>query len=532
MPEKEFNLLHEPWLRVMKKGGDTTEVSLLDLFRHAREFHCLAGELPTQDVAILRLLLAVLHAVFERYDLDGNLSSINSPEDALIRWKSLWDKGSFPMEIIEKYLLHFEDRFYLFHPDHPFYQVPELKKAGYYSAEKLNGVLSESENKIRLFPQRTGDSKSDLSFPEAARWLIHVNAFDDVSGSGKGRGETKRAKYELAWLAKLGLITAEGDDLFQTLLLNLIFLKDGSNELWGDVKPIWEREVRTDESCNIPIPDNLAELYTLQSRRLLLIKQNNKVAGYGLIGGDFFSEDNAFVEQMTVWANRSNKSSEVKYLPRLHDPSRLLWRDFSVLVSQSETSHRPGIVSWLARLRGADFLPQYQYNFQTVAVKFDNKKMSINDVFSDSLSFNSDLLSSLGEHWIELIINEVAITEKLVDQVGRLAQTLAQASGERDGFDKRDIAREQAYFRLDIPFRQWLQNISPDKDSMNDVTVKWWEQARKIIRELGRELVNQASPQAFVGRAKTDEKTGRTYRYCAAEAYNQFLYRTSNRDIL
>jgi CRISPR system Cascade subunit CasA len=233
-----------------------------------------------------------------------------------------------------------------------------------------------------------------------------------------------------------------------------------------------------------------------------------------------------------VWANRSNKSSEVKYLPRLHDPSRLLWRDFSVLVSQSETSHRPGIVSWLARLRGADFLPQYQYNFQTVAVKFDNKKMSINDVFSDSLSFNSDLLSSLGEHWIELIINEVAITEKLVDQVGRLAQTLAQASGERDGFDKRDIAREQAYFRLDIPFRQWLQNISPDKDSMNDVTVKWWEQARKIIRELGRELVNQASPQAFVGRAKTDEKTGRTYRYCAAEAYNQFLYRTSNRDIL
>jgi hypothetical protein len=34
----------------MKKDGDTTEVSLLDLFRYAHEFQRLAGELPTQDV--------------------------------------------------------------------------------------------------------------------------------------------------------------------------------------------------------------------------------------------------------------------------------------------------------------------------------------------------------------------------------------------------------------------------------------------------------------------------------------------------
>ena len=288
MNEKEFCLLHEPWIRVMEKSGGIIEVSLLDLFRYAHEFQRLAGELPTQDTAILRLLLAVLHAIFERYDLDGNYSPFYSPQDALMRWKSLWDRGSFPMNIINDYLLTFEDRFFLFHPEHSFYQVPELKKAGYYSAEKLNGVLSESDNKIRLFPQRTGESKSVLSYSEAARWLVHVNAFDDVSGSGKGRGETKRAKYELAWLAKLGLISAEGDNLFQTLLLNLIFLKDGGNELWGKSKPIWEQDVRTKESCKITIPDNLAELYTLQSRRLKLVKEGNVVTGYGLIGGDFF----------------------------------------------------------------------------------------------------------------------------------------------------------------------------------------------------------------------------------------------------
>ena len=533
MNEKEFCLLHEPWIRVMEKSGGIIEVSLLDLFRYAHEFQRLAGELPTQDTAILRLLLAVLHAIFERYDLDGNYSPFYSPQDALMRWKSLWDRGSFPMNIINDYLLTFEDRFFLFHPEHSFYQVPELKKAGYYSAEKLNGVLSESDNKIRLFPQRTGESKSVLSYSEAARWLVHVNAFDDVSGSGKGRGETKRAKYELAWLAKLGLISAEGDNLFQTLLLNLIFLKDGGNELWGKSKPIWEQDVRTKESCKITIPDNLAELYTLQSRRLKLVKEGNVVTGYGLIGGDFFPEENAFNEQMTVWTNKSTRT-ETLYYPRSHDPSRQLWRDFAVLVSQSEGSHRPGLIGWLARLRNEGFLPHYQYKFQTVAVKFDSKKMSINDVFSDSLSFSADLLSNLGEPWIKRIIDEIAVTEKLVYEIGRLALKIAHASGatDKEGFEQRNLAREQAYFHLDMPFRRWLQNIRPEQDSMHAACTLWWEQEQRIIRDLGKELVKQAGPQAITGRIKQDDKTKKTYHYSAAEAYNQFLYKTSKREFL
>lgn len=101
MHEKEFCLLHEPWILVMKSDGSTEEVSLLELFRRAPEYLKLAGELPTQDVAILRLLLAILHAVFGRYDTDGSWSPLTSPEAALKRWKKIWDKGTFPMEIIQ-----------------------------------------------------------------------------------------------------------------------------------------------------------------------------------------------------------------------------------------------------------------------------------------------------------------------------------------------------------------------------------------------------------------------------------------------
>ena len=58
--EKLFNLIDEPWILVRKNSGETTEVSLLDALTHAHEYDALAGELPTQDVAILRLMLAVL----------------------------------------------------------------------------------------------------------------------------------------------------------------------------------------------------------------------------------------------------------------------------------------------------------------------------------------------------------------------------------------------------------------------------------------------------------------------------------------
>ena len=129
MPDKEFNLLHEPWICVMTPDAEVKEVSILDAFRHAHEYRAISGELPTQNVAILRLLLAILHAVFGRVDVEGNAFDEDGesnalcdldPEDAYDRWQSLWELGKFPMKPIEDYLSHYEDRFWLFHPETPF----------------------------------------------------------------------------------------------------------------------------------------------------------------------------------------------------------------------------------------------------------------------------------------------------------------------------------------------------------------------------------------------------------------------------
>ena len=77
--ECEFNLLDEPWIKVMKRDGTIDEVSLITVFEQAHLYTDLAGELATQNVAVLRLLLAVLHTVILSILVDTFISKISLP---------------------------------------------------------------------------------------------------------------------------------------------------------------------------------------------------------------------------------------------------------------------------------------------------------------------------------------------------------------------------------------------------------------------------------------------------------------------
>ena len=104
METMEFNLLREPWVRVRTQDGTIRTVSLTDALLHAHAYVDLAGEMPTQDAAMLRLLLAVLHTVFSRVDGNGVLAPFEEPRDALQRWGELWQLGHFPEQPIRDYL--------------------------------------------------------------------------------------------------------------------------------------------------------------------------------------------------------------------------------------------------------------------------------------------------------------------------------------------------------------------------------------------------------------------------------------------
>ena len=104
MKEIEFNLLTEPWIRVRLRDNTVREVSLTEALVSAQDYVDLAGEMPTQNAAVLRLLLAVLFTVFSRVDAKGKPQPLAQSDDALERWSELWQLGRFPAEPVRDYL--------------------------------------------------------------------------------------------------------------------------------------------------------------------------------------------------------------------------------------------------------------------------------------------------------------------------------------------------------------------------------------------------------------------------------------------
>lgn len=526
MIEKEFNLLDEPWIRVIDGDCRISEVSLIELFKNAHTYKDLCGELPTQDFAVMRLLLAVLHTVFSRRGTNGRSSPLKDPDDALDRWQELWENKKFPAEVITDYLESQRENFYLFHPERPFYQVEHAKVGTEYSAAKLNGNLSESSNKVRLFPNANGKAKEELSFSEAARWLIYVNAYDDTSG--KKSSEAKRKEKELGikiespgagWLGRLGLVSVSGDDLFETLMLNLIMVNE-NGEIYGEEKPLWEREKLPDgERVQIPLPDNLSELYTLQSRRLYLKRNTKSVTGYYLLGGDFFEKENPFIEPMTVWRNADSKKSDV-FTPRRHDASKQFWRDFSVLVQNENNARRPGVVSWIDRLEREDMIKDRPLNLRIASVQYGDKDFFVTNVFSDSLQMHASLISDMNVKWQEAVTNSVKFCDTISQYVGKFAKSVNLASGGSNSTkDSKgssaffaDKAKADFYNRIDAPFRKWLCALDPETDNSIEKERVWRRECVETAIKLGDEMIAQTDPAAIFGRKDRS----------AAQAMNDF----------
>ncbi|MDO4564491.1 MAG: type I-E CRISPR-associated protein Cse1/CasA [Clostridia bacterium] len=532
MKERKFNLLDEPWIRVLRPDGGVDKTSIIGVFSRAPTVVRLSGELPTQDVAILRLLEAILHSVFSRYSLtDGTAAPLESADEALDRWQEVWERGCFPVETIERYLRRYYDRFWFVDPEYPFMQVSGLDAGTEYGAAKLNGELAESGNKIRLFPQRAGKAKQALEYDEAARWLFYLNGFDDTSSKATVR-KANMPSPGAGWLGKLGVVIAEGNNLFETLMLNLILVKSDGEELWGEERPIWEREkVSKKERVLIAMPDNLSELYTMASRRIALKHENDRVVGYRLIGGDFFEKENALAEQMTRWNNAAKRPNDPpQYLPRRHDPSRQMWRDFSSLIAQKEGGKRPGVVDWLARLFSENVISRSSVRLRTITAKYADKDFFIDDVAYDSLTLSTALFTEEGESWISMVLDVLEDTELLVNQLAYLAQCVAKAAGDDSGRADYNSARNDAYFNLDLPFRAWLEQLNISSGSQNEAAKEWWDRAKSIVRAMGRELFANAGTPALIGKTLIENK--KQVRYCAPEAYNRFLYRTATRDTL
>lgn len=520
MKDPEYNLLDEPWIPVRLLDGTIADVGLLELLRRTTDIADLACELPTQSIAIQRLLLAVAYRVATPLDAHD--------------WARQWDEGA-PTEQMIEYLEQWRDRFYLFGGRFPFMQVADLRTEK--DEEKtLDAVVAcVPKEEKRLFSTRQGSGVAQLSPSDAARWLVHAQAYDP-SGIRSGAIGDSRVKggrgYPIgpAWCGHLGLVWLKGKDLDETLVLNLIPADaaelrgvESSTEWgtcsWEDPEP--ESAVRGDYSLldpsGTPRDISIPRLLTWHSRRVRLVGDSTGVRGVVLAQGDKLSpQEMRLYEPQSLWRYSTEQSKKCKqdvYMPRKFKPERALWRNL------------PGTLPTPTMIEGADkqlkrrFLPSATLSFhyqlendsvvttypklvriQAVGIVYRSKETEIEDVYSDELALPVAAIRAERHALAVVIDQQVRLTEDVAGAVGTLAANLALAAGEGGkGDGARDRAKERFFAVVDDPFRAWLAQVDGNEDA-RDVGQCWEDSLRRYALAIQNELVACASSSAIVGR--------------------------------
>lgn len=507
-----FGLVDDAWLPCLMTDGTRAELSLRQVLLSAHLVRELSLDVPTQFPPVLRVLLAVSHRALRKAGTSGGPRS----EEA---WRHLWQLGSLPGEPLNGYLDKWRDRFQLFHPATPFFQVAGLRTAGGEAATAALLIpFASSGNNAPLFSAARDGEPPSLTCAEAARWLLHVHAWDTAGIKTGALGDSRvtggKTYGNLTGpLGQLGVLIPIGPTLWHTLLLNLLVLDDDISPP-GD-HPAWEAPPLA-ASWHTRQPRGLLDLYTWAARRVRLFAEHSadgvRVRRAVISAGDRIEDITllAHLEPHTAWQRSKAQEAKLKrervYLPRRHQPGRQLWRGLGAILAQAQAD-RPGdgiapraLESFATRgglLRGV------RVRLLGVGIAYGNQAAVIDDTYADALPVPVALLADRGGDWESAVLEAVRIADDAASAVAGLAANLARAVGCQDDrlvAGQRDRARERLYAELDGRFRMWLAGLAePDRAPDREIA-GWAGQVRKHANAIAAELLEAAAPEGWRGR--------------------------------
>lgn len=535
-----FNLIDEPWISiVIDYKGATKLVGLKEFFENAHTYIALAGDMPTQDFAVMRFILAILHTVFSRYDAQGNayetvtlngrmqqLEEVDQGdyedyEDALLdTWKDLWKAGKFP-DIVLKYLDIWHDRFYLYDDKYPFYQVTKeiISKVNAQFTDNtcttaivcpklINRTISESGNKIAFFSPRCNSNKNNLTDAELVRWLITFQGVSNASDK-KSIIKDKTLQKSIGWIYGLGGLFFSSNNLFKTLLFNFV-LKHPDSQYNVPQHPAWELEQyelyeKYQKSIMI---DNLACLYTNWSRLVYLFyytgnkkdskdKESRENLRLRIVKTIAPQKETNILEPMAKWKNGSYK------IPIADKPQKTesIWRSFGAIFNLSDNDRRlPVIVDNLNHLK--KYIDEDELVQVNVISAIDDRKSTSRvlveeyyDNFNLKLYVATDLID---KGWVVRINNIIETTQEIIEK--DYSRFLSEIKAIRNiSFDD-FVSNKKAdlYFKIDKPFKDWLAKIDCT-DNKDEKEQEWYTELRQIIRIQVYEFIKNASLRDFIG---------------------------------
>ncbi|HIW95918.1 MAG TPA: type I-E CRISPR-associated protein Cse1/CasA [Candidatus Corynebacterium gallistercoris] len=534
-----FNLLDEPWVLCQTTNGAAT-LSIREIFDGSATVLKIVGDSPTQDYAVLRVLLAIYwrahhHALAPQLKTKGDREAFSWSEWFEERLEEA--RESSRDDVVLRYLDTVEDRFDLLHPTQPFMQVADLHtESG--KASEISRIIPEAEHDY--FTMRTAAGRKELSFPEAARWLIHVHAYD-YSGIKSGAVGDPRVKggrgYPIGtgWTGMTGGTVIRGSNLLETMVLNstpsAIFPED-----FEDL-PVWERKADTAQQRTVkdPQPTGAADLATWQSRRVRLFTQGDKVTAVLVSNGDRIPDagKNVTVDPMTPYRFSPNQSKKglLAYYAKPYETNRTMWKALDALIvtegdagftDKNRAPIRPETLSFWAEL-AEDGIVEGVLDLSLVSMGYGAQSSSVATTTSTDIGIPLQALRSneLSDALRQDIRNAATDVSKAATALGAFSGQLLVASGGAYEFGA-DTA-DRLYALLEPLFIVWIRSVGrvePDEHA-----AKWQREVKKNVFLIADELVRGAGPRALIGRTEGGEDGNSSGRIVSAATVYSALRR-------
>ena len=531
MAEKsKFNLLDEPWIYVTFDDGKRQMLSLQDCFSRSPEIRRLSFGQDAVSFSVFRIMVAIMQRTL--YVASVADKGWNAPA-----WQHAYQNPKETLRLVDRYLETWRNRFNLIAPERPFFQHPTVQTPkGDYS--ELNKILADVPNGEPFITMRIGAGLEEISYPEAAAQLIHLQAYDSAGIRSGAVGDTrvkggKGYPIGTGWVGAQGGVYVEGENLFSTLMLNTLAIGQPGEEteeaqVTGIITanpeadlPAWEREEQPVGQRADIYPQGLADMLTWQSRRVRLIDGGNSVIGLVLCQGDRLgSEDvsavaNAQVrEPMGAWRfsePQTRKNKRVTYMPRKHDPSRAIWRGMTSLLPefpgknatykevQVEASLPPAVVRWVGWLLSNGYLPESAtYRLRSCGYVYGSNESVFEEAISDYLAVPPRLLTGKDQKSLYLVKTGMELLDELASAIASLAGNLQRSIGAEDTSLAIRTTRERFYSEIDSQFRAWLLRLGSANCNLDSL----WEAGYGIAKKLESELLAAAPDEAMKGRIK------------------------------
>jgi CRISPR system Cascade subunit CasA len=474
-----FNLVEEKWIPVRTLEGELRLVSLKEALIHAREFAGLSEELaPPSLIGLYRLLLAALHRALTW----GSGGWTN-------RDKIEWFTAGIPRQWLEGYLDQWRDRFWLFHPEYPFLQVPVLTQA--------ESTKNKSKPWTQIALERACGNNPTLfdhsldADPEPAPWgrvLWSLVGFLQFTPGGLVRALRQSDKE--GPLANSAAVLPLGGTLAETLLLALHpSTSPGTEDIpsWEQNPPTVEELARGQEDLATGPNDR----YTRLTRAVLLIEEEPGAGSVRWIrfgAGRALAKDPQRPDPMVATRMDPSDAKPVRF-----EEGRAFWRDLPTLVPAPADSmvHPPAVLSWATALCAA--LGQLDREMPILVAGVASQQAKLLRWRKEVVRLPAKVLTAQdAAHFVRLWVGRCEeVYNDLRSSLSRVQEQLAKSGAaprsRRAGF-RSDMAAAVYFQRAEWALPELLS------DAVNNRTAeKWrrelWQAAREAwdtgIRHLG-----------------------------------------------